>query len=152
MFSEKPVLNRVGEIKYNIMSTIVQPQTLLETAYLTKGTIGNVGMPGAPIAHFSLVVAPHTGKVSGMVEIAQAINRPPINVHVTGTIRYTGYGQVTQIVNLEGEYAVSVPPPAIGTYLEKFSAYLDIDNTWNGIGGFSYGNTDIQDVPVNSAN
>ena len=134
------------------MDTLKEPKTLLSTAYLAKGTIGNVGMPGAPIAHFSLVVSPASNSVSGIVEIRQAINQTPINVHVTGTIRHTGYGKVTKIVYLSGEYVVSVPPPAIGSYLEKFTAYMDIDNDWDGIGGFTYGNNTIHDVPVESAN
>lgn len=134
------------------MATLKEPTTLIDSAYLTKGTIGNVGMPGAPIAHFSLVVAPASNSVSGMVEITQAIDRAPIKVHVTGTIRHTGYGEVTKIVNLSGQYVVSVPPPAIGSYLEKFTAYMDINNEWNGIGGFTYGNNKIDNVPVKSAN
>ncbi|CAM1341140.1 conserved hypothetical protein [Tenacibaculum aestuarii] len=109
-------------------------------------------MPGAPIAHFSLVVSPVSNSVSGMVEITQAINAKPISIHVTGNIRATGYGKVTKIVNLTGEYVVSVPPPAIGSYLEKFSAYMDIDNDWNGTGGFTYGNNEVNDVPVKSDN
>ncbi|CAM1368340.1 DUF1842 domain-containing protein [Tenacibaculum xiamenense] len=131
----------------NETSTISQ---VIAGAYLTKGSIGNVGLPGAPIAHFSLVVVPSQNTVTGVVEITQAINRPPILVHVKGTIRHTGYGDVTQIVNLTGEYVVSVPPPAIGSYLEKFTAYMDIDNDWNGIGGFTYGSESIRDVPVKS--
>jgi len=136
------------------MSTATQDtaKSTLVGTYLTKGTIGNVGMPGAPIAHFSLVVSPVSNSVSGMVEITQAINAKPISVHVTGSIRATGYGKVTKIVNLTGEYVVSVPPPAIGSYLEKFSAYMDIDNDWNGTGGFTYGNNEVNDVPVKSNN
>ncbi len=132
------------------MSTLKEPKSLIESAYLTKGTIGNVGMPGAPIAHFSLVVNAASGTVSGMVEITQAIDSKPIEVKVTGNIRYTGYGEVTKIVSLNGEYVVSVPPPAIGSYLEKFTAYMDINNEWNGTGGFTYGNQKVDDVPVKS--
>ena len=134
------------------MATLKEPTTLIDSAYLTKGTIGNVGTPGAPIAHFSLVVSPSSNTVSGIVEITQAIDRAPIKVNVTGNIRYTGYGDVTKIVNLTGEYVVSVPPPAIGSYLEKFTAYMDINNEWNGTGGFTYGNNRIENVPVTSAN
>lgn len=136
------------------MSTASETATKssLVGAYLTKGTIGNVGMPGAPIAHFSLVVSPVSNSVSGMVEITQAINRPSIKVNVTGSVRATGYGKVTKIVSLKGQYVVSVPPPAIGSYLENFTAYLDIDNSWNGTGGFTYGNNEINDVPVKSDN
>ncbi len=123
--------------------------------YLTKGTIGNVGMPGAPIAHFSLLVTPSTNTVSGTVEITQAIAGSGSSIvvkNVTGAIRATGYGTVTKVVSLEGEYLVSVPAPAIGTYLAKFTAHMAIDNEWNGKGGFTYGDQDIEDVSVASAN
>jgi len=136
------------------MSTVNETSSAtkaLADAYLAKGTIGNIGLPGAPVAHFSLVVSPSRNTVSGIVEITQAIDRPSIKVNVAGTIRATGYGKVTKIVNLSGEYVVSVPPPAIGSYLEKFTAYMDIDNSWNGIGGFTYGSHEINDVPVKSA-
>ena len=134
------------------MSTVTESKTNIASAYLTKGTIGNVGLPGAPIAHFSLVVVAATNTVSGVVEITQAIDAKPIQVHVTGNIRYTGYGKVTKIVSLKGQYVVSVPPPAIGSYLQDFTAYMDIDDSWNGVGGFTYGSTEITDVPVNSDN
>ncbi|KGL62749.1 DUF1842 domain-containing protein [Polaribacter sp. Hel1_85] len=132
----------------------MENSSALAGAYLTKGTIGNVGMPGAPIAHFSLVVVPAANSVSGTVEVTQAISGPnsKIVAQVKGQIRATGFGKVTKIVSLEGEYVQSVPPPAIGSYLSKFSAHMAIDNSWNGQGGFSYGNTDIDDVPVKSDN
>jgi hypothetical protein len=55
---------------------------------------------------------------------------------------------VTQVVALEGEYVQSFPPPAIGSYLAKFTAHMAIDNNWNGTGGFTYENHDVNDVPV----
>ncbi len=134
------------------MATLKEPKTLLDNAYLSKGTIGNVGMPGAPVAYFSLVVSPEQGTVSGIVEILQAIDRPNIKVNVAGKLRHTGYGDITQIITIQGEYVVSMPPPAIGSYLEKFEAYLDVDNSWNGTGGFSFGFQKINDVPVKSSN
>jgi hypothetical protein len=134
------------------MSTVTEPQTNIASAYLTKGTIGNVGLLGAPIAHFSLVVVAATNVVSGIVEITQAINAKPIQVNVTGVLRYTGYGKVTKIVSLKGQYIVSLPAPSIASYVQDFTAYLDIDDSWNGTGGFTYGNTEINDVPVSSDN
>ena len=120
-------------------------------AYLVNGTMGNLGMPGAPIMHVSLIVVPNAHSVTGTVTITQALAPPNGEIivrNVTGVIRKTGLGKVTQIVALEGEYTVSVPPPAIGTYLAKFSAHMAIDNNWEGRGGFSYGNNHIEDVPV----
>lgn len=127
-----------------------QPGTLVG-AYLVNGTVGNVGLPGAPIMKFSLVVVPSANSVSGTVEITQAVASPNnliVVKNVTGTIRVTGYGKVTKVVALEGIYYQSLTPPAIGTFQEKFSAHLAIDNNWDGSGGFSYGNQDVENVPV----
>ena len=135
------------------MENTLEKKSVLIGAYLSKGTIGNVGMPGAPIAHFSLVVVPGANSVSGTVEITQAIegeNKHVVNVK--GQIRATGFGKVTKIVSLEGEYVVSVPPPAIGSYISRFTAHMAIDNDWNGQGGFTFGQQDIEDVPVKSDN
>lgn len=134
------------------METQEKQSTLLGT-YLVNGTMGNVGMPGAPICRFSLVVTPAAHAVSGTVEITQAIEGPNSHIVVTnvkGTIRPTGLGQYTQVVALEGEYVFNFPPPAIGSILEKFSAHMAIDNSWNGQGGFSYGQNVVNDVPVRS--
>lgn len=127
---------------------------LLAGAYLVKGTIGNVGTPGAPIATFSLVVVPSQHSVSGTVVITQAINGPDshIVVQVTGKIYATGLGQVTKVVSLHGQYVHSVPPPAIGSFLAEFNAHLAVDNAWNGHGGFSYWNHTVENVPVASIN
>jgi hypothetical protein len=134
------------------MSTLKEPKSLLESTYLSKGTIGNVGMPAAPIAHYSLVVNSVTGVISGMVEIIQAIDCPSILTHVRGNIRRTGFGDNTMTVSLSGEYTISVRPPAIGTFSYKFSAHMDIDTEWNGSGGFSYGNQKVESAPVKSQN
>lgn len=123
---------------------------LLAGAYLAKGTIGNVGMPGAPVANFNLVVIPSQHSVSGTVIITQAISGPNSNivVHVTGKIYATGLGKFTQVVTLNGEYTQCVPPPAIGCFLAEFNAHMAIDGSWNGVGGFSYFQHDIENVPV----
>jgi hypothetical protein len=137
------------------MSTeLLEKEPVTIGAYLSNGTIGNVGMPGAAIAHFSLVVVPGAHSVSGVVEIKQAIQGPNSNivVNVSGQIHATGYGKVTKVVALEGEYVESFPPPAIGAILRKFTAHMAIDNSWNGQGGFTYGDTVIEDVPVISDN
>ncbi|TDO77341.1 uncharacterized protein DUF1842 [Flavobacterium chryseum] len=125
---------------------------LLAGAYLAKGTIGNVGTPGAPIATFSLVVVPSQHTVSGTVVITQAVNGPDnhIVIPVKGKIYATGFGQFTQIVSLQGQYVQSFPPPAIGSFLADFDAHFAIDNAWNGTGGFSYYKHQIENVPVAS--
>ena len=38
---------------------------------------------------------------------------------------------------------MSVPPPAIGSYLAHFSAALAVDAEWNGVGTYTYGNHTI---------
>ena len=126
---------------------------LLAGAYLAKGTIGNVGTPGAPIATFSLVVVPSQHSVSGTVVITQAVNGPDshIVVPVKGRIYATGFGNFTKVVSLQGEYVQSFPPPAIGAFLAEFDAHLAIDNEWNGTGGFSYWRHSIENVPVKAA-
>lgn len=125
--------------------------TNLIGAYLVKGTMGNVGLPGAPIMHFSLVVVPSLNSVSGSVEITQSI-APPNGIivirQVTGSIRATGYGKVTHVVALDGIYNADFPPPAIGFTIEKFTAHMAIDNEWGGAGGFTYGNKNVDNVPV----
>ncbi|SEO53718.1 protein of unknown function [Flavobacterium sp. CF108] len=129
-------------------------EDLLAGAYLAKGTIGNVGTPGAPIASFSLVVVPSQNSVSGTVVVTQAINGPDshIVVQVTGKIYATGFGQFTQVVSLQGKYVHTFPPPAIGAFLADFDAHLAIDGAWNGTGGFSYYEHNIENVPVKAVN
>jgi len=130
---------------------MTEQTSVLIGAYLVNGTIGNVGMPGAPIAHFSLVVVPSANSVSGTVEITQALAPPNGHIvikNVTGVIHATGYGSVTQVVALQGEYLQSFTPPAIGSITEKFTAHLAIDNNWDGKGGFTYGSNHIENVPV----
>jgi hypothetical protein len=126
---------------------------LLAGAYLAKGTIGNVGTPGAPIATFSLVVVPSQHSVTGTVVITQAVKGPSthIVVQVNGKIYSTGLGKYTQVLSLQGQYVQSFPPPAIGSFLADFDAHLAIDNEWNGVGGFSYYQHQIENVPVASA-
>lgn len=126
---------------------------LLAGAYLANGTIGNVGTPGAPIATFSLVVIPSQHSVSGTVVITQAIPGPDshIVVPVTGKIYAAGLGQYTQLVSLKGQYVQTFPAPAIGAFLADFDAHLAVNADWNGLGGFSYYQHHIENVPVKAA-
>lgn len=115
------------------------------------GETGNVGTPGAPILHFSLVVAAATGKASGHATITQAIAPPygekQIN-DVTGQVTYTGFGEFTKIVSLKGTYNEPFPPPAIGTLEVPFEAHFAINDEWNGTGGFSCGTLVVEKAPV----
>ena len=125
---------------------------LLDSAYFAKGTIGNVGTPGAPIATFSLVVVPTQNSVSGTVVITQAVNGPDshIVVQVNGIIYATGFGKYTKVVGLRGQYVQSSAPPAVGAFLAEFDAHFAVDNEWNGTGGFSYWQNHVENVPVAS--
>lgn len=113
-------------------------------AYLAKGIIGNVGMPGAPIVHFSLVVVPSQHKVSGSVHVTQAIAGGSYSGEVTGKIYATGLGNVTQVVGLQGTIHPDGPEP-----IEiPFDAHMAIDGAWNGTGGFNYANVHVESAPV----
>lgn len=126
---------------------------LLAGAYLASGTIGNVGTPGAPIASFSLVVVPSQHSVSGTVVITQAIPGPDshIVVSVTGRIYAAGIEPYTQLVSLKGQYVQTFPAPAIGAFLADFDAHLAVNADWNGLGGFSYYQHHIENVPAKAA-
>ncbi|PJJ58603.1 DUF1842 domain-containing protein [Hymenobacter chitinivorans] len=126
----------------------------LASLYRACGTIGNAGMPGAPIAHFSLLVNPAGGKVVGAVHITQAIQGPGSDIevyNVQGTVSELVWGaKETKVVQLTGSYIYSVPPPAIGTFQAEFTAHMVVGSDWNGQGGFSYGGKQINNVPVTS--
>lgn len=131
------------------METVEKMEVKKEAeVYLACGIIGDVKRVGSPIAHFKLMVDEKSSKVVGVVQITQATVSQPIVVDITGVIRYAGLGSITKIVALEGQYTQSVPPPAIGTWLENFSAHMGIDNAWNGRGGFTFGHHVVEDVPV----
>jgi hypothetical protein len=123
----------------------------MDQLYKVDGTAGK-GIPGAPTLHFSLLVNPPSGSVSGLVRITQATN-PPLDaeIKVSGSIHALGSQSETNIVLLEGTYPYVLPPPAIGTVLEKFSAVLWVDNKWNGYGDFNWGSHGVKNVPVHSA-
>lgn len=127
-----------------------QPSVLIDS-YPVNGTIGNVDMSGAPIMHFSLVVIPSVNSVSGSVIITKAITSPNDQIivkNIKGIIRTTGADPVTKIVVFEGSYLNPAHSLEMCALQEKLSAYLAIDEKWNGRGGFSYENHDIEYVPV----
>ena len=113
-------------------------------AYLAKGTIGNVGTPGAPIVLFSLVVVPEKHHVSGTVEIRQAAPNGNYSGQVQGTIYSTGLPPYTQLVSLRG----LIHPDNDSIAEINFEASMATDAGWKGIGGFNYANVHVEDVPV----
>jgi hypothetical protein len=123
--------------------------------YLVNGVAGNQGASGAPLLHFSLLVNSVTGAITGHATQTQAVQPPGDRIvvgNVTGSLRSTGLGQYTQIVSLTGSAVVSFPPPAIGSYLAPFTAHFALDQRWNGVGGWTLGATNVNDVPVKAQN
>lgn len=126
--------------------TLTAEKRALIGAYNATGTLGNVGMPGAPIMHFNLVVVPNRNSVSGSVEIIQAIAPPNGQLfiqNVKGQIRATGFGSVDQIVTLEGNYTIGA-----SEVLYSFKASMNLNMNWEGKGTFTYGTQTIENVPV----
>ena len=122
--------------------------------YLVKLKVapgGGSPLPGAPVLHLTLGVNAPTGQINGSAEITQALPPPygAVSIpQVTGQVLHTGFGQDNLLVHVSGEYVVSVPPSAIGSYLAKFSAALVVDGSWNGKGTFSYGTHTLTDCTV----
>ncbi len=119
--------------------------------YIVKLDVQHAGFAGAPKLHLDLGVNATTGQVSGSAQITQALPPPygtTIIPYVTGAILHTGFGQDTLLVHVTGQYLVSFPPPAIGSYLAPFSVALAVAKDWNGKGSFEYANHVITDCTV----
>ncbi|PHS10338.1 MAG: hypothetical protein COA88_02535 [Kordia sp.] len=126
--------------------TLTAENKALIDTYNVIGTLGNVGMPGAPIMHFNLAVVPSENTVSGSVKIIQAIAPPygQISIqNVKGQIRATGYGDVEQIVALEGNYTIGA-----SDVLYSFKASMNLKMNWEGTGTFTYGDQTVENVHV----
>jgi hypothetical protein len=125
-------------------------ENLVTEDYLAEGTIGNVGMPGAPIATFSLIVKPLKNSVTGTVIIKQTVDdsENDIAVEVKGKINVTRLGQFTKVVSLQGKYRQSLEKSENDSFLADFDAYFAINNCWDGTGGFSCHNHQIENEPV----
>ncbi|BAV05626.1 protein of unknown function [Filimonas lacunae] len=131
------------------------PTNALADLYRACGIMGNQGTPGAPLVHYSLLVDPTNGKVTGIVHITQAIAGPnsDIRVNVTGTIQEFVFGaKVTKSIAISGDYLQYCTPPALCVYQLKFSANMLVENSWDGTGNFEYGCHVIKNVPVKSGN
>lgn len=112
---------------------------------------GHLGQPGAPLLTLALVYDPETDAVNGQATISQAVTPPNGKIvvrHVSGDVRGLGLGGATRAITLEGEYAQSLQPPAIGSITEKFSATFVTDNHWSGHGSFEFGGHKVNNVPV----
>lgn len=131
----------------NSTNGVVTPESKsLLGAYNVIGTLGNVGMLGAPIMHFNLIVVPSKNAVSGFASITQAIAPPNgdlIIQNLSGRIHASGFGNVEQIVALEGNYTVGESFALI-----PFRAYMNLTSDWEGTGTFIYGSSTVENVPV----
>jgi hypothetical protein len=122
---------------------IMSTKNSIASAYLVKCSIGNVGVPGAPVANFALVVTPTSHKVSGQVYITQAVPGGNYSGPVHGTIYSSTAGELTQIVTLNGYIHQDTMPMEI-----PFSAHMGIAKDWQGTGGFEYANVHVEDAPL----
>jgi hypothetical protein len=126
--------------------TLASEKKSLLGAYNVIGTLGNVGMLGAPIMHFNLVVVPSKNAITGAVEITQAIAPPNGQIfinNVQGQIHSTGFKGVEQIVSLEGNFTIGE-----SYVLIPFKAFMNLKANWEGTGTFIYGSQKIENVPV----
>jgi hypothetical protein len=119
--------------------------------YPVKLRVERPGLVGAPVLTLDLLVYAPMGQVHGSGEITQALPPPYGQTHIpqiTGVIHHTGFGHDEMLVSLTGQYVVSVPPPAIGSYLAHFSAALVVDDSWTGRGSFTYSGHTIANANV----
>jgi hypothetical protein len=110
------------------------------------------GLLGSPVFHANLLVYPSGSSVTGIVHISQSVTPPngEITVQVTGAIHEMAFGaQVTKVIAISGEYAVSFPPPAIGMYLAPFKATIVFHNEdKEGLSTFEWGHQIDTNVPT----
>ena len=100
------------------------------------------GMVGAGDMELALAVRAATGALNGLATgtILQGTQSAPhFSATAAGSMHSTGLGNVTKVGGVSGSGAVSVAPPAIGTYLAPFHASFAVDNDWNGTGQFTVG-------------
>ncbi|WP_448699158.1 DUF1842 domain-containing protein [Mucilaginibacter sp. AW1-3] len=113
------------------------------------------GLLGAPVFNLKLLVYPAGQSVTGLVHISQSVTPQgaPVVVNVHGTLHEMVFGaQVTKVITLSGQYVVSFPPPAIGSYLANFSATLVFNqkDAWTGVSNFAWGHQTDNGVPTHS--
>jgi hypothetical protein len=128
-----------------------QPVGLYQVPLLVQ--VGVEPIAGAPTLKLSLVVNAVTGQVNGTAQITQALPPPydTIDLSVSGSLHHTGLGEDVRLIALTGTYVVSVPPPAIGSYLAHFNAALAVNAAWNGVGSYTYGNHTVSNAVVTKA-
>lgn len=117
-------------------------------AYLEKGTIGDVGMLGAPILSFALVVVPGQHKVTGTVQITQAVLNGNYSGAVTGTIfLFPGADDGVWVITLtgtvhnDGTMPISLP----------ITVHFSVGGIEKDYGGFDFGQVHVAYAPVTIA-
>ncbi|MBI5422538.1 MAG: DUF1842 domain-containing protein [Opitutae bacterium] len=111
------------------MSEETSSATVATPATFYTGQAGNP-LPGGAILRFWLVQGPNTSVVSGHAETSQAIAPPNGHVvypHVSGHVYTTGFGPAKLLINFSGETVISLPPPAIGSWLSRLAANCVVD-------------------------
>jgi hypothetical protein len=114
---------------------------------------------GAPTVRLSLLVDAVRGTVTGQGLLTPAeyvFKDPPVEPvaidKITGTIHKTPSGPVgvTQVLSLRGESVVTLPPPAIGSFLVPFTATFAMDDHSVGHGGWSGAFGKVEDATIHS--
>jgi hypothetical protein len=110
------------------------------------------GAPGAPTFNFNGTMFGEIS-ITGEVEITQATAPPfpdyKVRVHGRRTNLVFG-GATDYIASLQGQYVVSFPPPAIGSYLATLEILMKLDGptSWNGVADITYSGGHLANVPV----
>lgn len=117
---------------------------------LPSVTIGNVGMPGAPIFQASLAVNTVSEQISGHGRITQATN-PPVDVET----HLSGYYIVATVMPKETRMIVHASGvPHSGAGLQNVRLRMSLSEDWkSGTASFDYRGADgkwysVNDVPV----
>ncbi|PRP70994.1 DUF1842 domain-containing protein [Chromobacterium amazonense] len=100
------------------------------------------GMVGAGSMVLAVTVNAATGALHGQAHgtIQEGTQHAPtFTSPATGAMHSTGFGNITRVGAVHGEAAVTLAPPAIGTYLAPFSASFGLGADWTGQGQFTVG-------------
>jgi len=87
------------------------------------------------------------GRANGSIQQGTQ-HAPEFTASAAGHLHATGLGDVTKVGAVTGEAVVSFPPPAIGSFLSKFTASFAVDNNFNGTGSFTVGENTYKDCKV----
>ncbi|WP_440053291.1 DUF1842 domain-containing protein [Pseudoalteromonas sp. T1lg65] len=112
-------------------------------AFLVKLQYQTAGVGGGSM-EIQLVVDAVSGSINGAGHgriLEGTEHSPTFTASGAGHMHATGFNQVTKVGALTGKALVSFPPPAIGSYEAPFTASFAVDNSWNGDGKFSVGNS-----------